>query len=199
MFTQVITGSVADADKLTAAVERWARDLGPGADGWLGTTAGITADGKFAGLARFSSPQAAQRNSERPEQHQWWQDTAKLFGGDIAFHDCRYSIGLLRGGSDSAGFVQVKQGRTRETEQLVELARKAEGLLRDHRPEIIGGTIALHGDGGYTEAIYFTSEAEARTGERAAPPELEPLFAEMRLITDDVRYFDLTMPLLYSP
>ena len=47
MFIQVIQGKVADAEGLRAAMDRWGRDLQPGATGWLGTTGGITDDGTF--------------------------------------------------------------------------------------------------------------------------------------------------------
>jgi len=40
MFIQVIQGKVADAEGLRAAMDRWGRDLQPGATGWLGTTGG---------------------------------------------------------------------------------------------------------------------------------------------------------------
>ena len=68
MFIQVIQGKVADAEGLRAAMDRWGRDLQPGATGWLGTTGGITDDGTFVATVRFDSEDAARRNSERPEQ-----------------------------------------------------------------------------------------------------------------------------------
>lgn len=45
VFIQVIQGKVADAEGVRAAMDRWGRDLQPGATGWLGTTGGITDDG----------------------------------------------------------------------------------------------------------------------------------------------------------
>jgi hypothetical protein len=52
MFIQVIQGKVADADGLPAAIDRWGRDLQPGATGWLGTTGGITDDDTFVATVR---------------------------------------------------------------------------------------------------------------------------------------------------
>ena len=40
------------------------------------------------GVARFESREAAMRNSERPEQGDWWERCSKLFTGDVTFHDC---------------------------------------------------------------------------------------------------------------
>jgi hypothetical protein len=87
VFVQVIQGRVGDARQLRAMMDRWVRELSAGAVGWLGSTAGVTSDGSGIALARFESADAAQRNSERPEQGQWWAQTAKVFDGDVTFRD----------------------------------------------------------------------------------------------------------------
>src|SRR5690349_19935244 len=87
MFVQVIRGETTDQQQLHAALDTWAEQLAGGAMGWLGSTAGITEDGRFVALVRFDSEDAARRNSDRPEQHQWWMETSKLFGGDVSFRD----------------------------------------------------------------------------------------------------------------
>jgi hypothetical protein len=81
MFVQVIQGQVADAGPVREAFDRWARELAPGATGWLGSTAGVTDDGRLIALARFESEDAARRNSGRPEQDRWWAETARLLTG----------------------------------------------------------------------------------------------------------------------
>lgn len=200
MFIQVIEGHVADAEEMRGALARWQRDLAPGSIGWLGTTAGITEDGMFVALARFESEDAARRNSERPEQHQWWMDTAKLFAGDVRFHDCREVITYLRGGSDDAGFVQVMQGRVLDADRMRSLLRQAEDEMSRLRPEIIGGMIGLHDGDRFTQAIYFTSEAAARAGERVeVPAQLRDLMPETGSLLADLAYHDLREPWLYSP
>ena len=200
MFIQVIQGHVTDRTGVYDAFESWVRQLAPGAEGWLGTTAGVTDDDELIALVRFESEDAAQRNSHRPEQHQWWMDTSKLFAGDATFHDSSETDTMLEGGSDEAGFVQVIQGRTSEPARLRELNRRSEEPLRQHRPDIIGGTIALHDTDRVTEAVYFTSEPEAREGERKAmPPEVEAVYREEQEQLRDQRYLDLNEPWLYSP
>ncbi|QSB16140.1 hypothetical protein JQS43_07510 [Natronosporangium hydrolyticum] len=201
MFVQVIHGHISDRDEMYDAMQSWARDLAPGAEGWLGTTAGVTADDEFIALVRFESPEAAQRNSHRPEQHQWWMETSKLFLGSATFHDCTDVDTFLQGGSDQAGFVQILQGRSSDPAQLVALTKRHEDGVRSYRPDIIGGLIAHHGDAArFTEAVYFTSEAEARTGERKSPPpELADLFSADSDLYADLRYLDLPEPWLYSP
>ena len=200
MFVQVIQGRVRDADELRARMDRWIADLSSNAEGWLGSTTGVTADGIGIALARFESVDAARRNSERPEQGQWWAETEPLFDGEVTFHDCPNVQPFGGGGSDQAGFVQVIQGRYTDVEKGLELMRRSEEPLRELRPDVLGGLLCLYGDGGFTQAVYFTSEAEARANEqKQPPPDVQAMFEEEAGITADLAYFDLTDPWLYSP
>jgi hypothetical protein len=58
-----------------------------------------------------------------------------------------------------------------------------------------------HEGGAYTMAMYFTSEAAAREGERKEPPpELQAQMEEMqRLSIGEPEFFDLKQPWLYAP
>lgn len=200
MFVQVIQGHVSDRTEIRDALNSWMQDLAPGAEGWLGTTAGVTTDDTFIAFVRFESAEAAQRNGHRPEQHEWWMETSKLFAGDVAFRDSVEVDTFLDGGSDDAGFVQVIQGRTQDANRLWELNRRSESALKNFRPEVIGGMAALHSDGTVTQAVYFTSESAAREGERKTPPpELSELYHAEQELLSDLRYYDLTEPWLYSP
>jgi hypothetical protein len=69
------------------------------------------------------------------------------------------------------------------------------------RPDIIASVAVGHEGGGYTMAIYFTSEAEAREGERKEPPpEIKAQMEEMAALSvGEPEFFDLTQPWLYSP
>jgi hypothetical protein len=78
MFVQVIQGQVLNPDQMHADLDRWAEELAPAAAGWLGTTAGVTEDGRFVALARFESEDAARRNSDRAEQGRWWEETSRF-------------------------------------------------------------------------------------------------------------------------
>ena len=51
MFVQVISGRVRDAEQLRTRMDRWIAELSPNAEGWLGSTTGVTADGIEAYLA----------------------------------------------------------------------------------------------------------------------------------------------------
>src|SRR6266702_4641471 len=138
MFVQVIRGQVSDADQARAALDRWMQDLAPGATGWLGSTAGVTEDGRFVALARFDSEQAARRNSGRPEQHQWWTETSKLFAGEVTFHDSSDVIVDVSGDPGTAGFVQVMRGRGSDPERAWELMAQNPDERAAFRPDVLG-------------------------------------------------------------
>lgn len=201
MFVQVIQGQVAEPSHLRAALDRWAEELAPSSHGWLGTTAGVTEDGRFIALARFESEEAARRNSDRPEQGQWWTETAKIFAGEATFHDSTRVDVDVNGDPDKAGFVQVMQGRSSDPDRARELMGEDSSDWADFRPDIIGSVGAEHDGGAYTMAMYFTSEEEAREGERKEPPpELKAQIEEMdALSVGATEFFDLKQPWLYSP
>ena len=202
MFVQVIQGQVTDADQAHAAMDRWMEELAPEASGWLGTTAGVTEDGRFIALARFDSAAAARRNSDSPAQDKWWHEfQSTLTGGNATFHDTEDVVLDTQGDPDAAGFVQVMQG----TGSNPDRAREVMGQHRDEwaafRPEILGSEVAMYDDGDYTMAMYFTTEAEARAGERKeVPPELQADMDEMNsLAAGPPMFYDIEHPWLYSP
>jgi hypothetical protein len=201
MFVQVIQGQVSDAGQVRAALDRWVEELAPGATGWLGSTAGVTEDGRFIGLVRFESEEAARRNSDRSEQGEWWAETSKLFTGEASFRDSNdVDVDIIRD-PDTAGFVQIIQGRGSDPERAKELMTQDSDKWAAFRPDIIGSVGVGHDGGEYTMALYFTSEEEAREGERKEPPpELKTQMEEMNALTvGEPEFFDLKEPWLYSP
>ncbi len=200
MFIQIMQGRTRDPGRLKAQLERWRHDLAAGARGWLGSTGGVADDGMFVGVVRFASPEAARRNSERPEQGAWWRETEQLFEGDVRFRDCTETETHGRGGSDDAGFVQIMQGRVTDVDRMRELNREMDDKLARFRPDVIGSVTALHGDGGFTEAVYFTSEKAAREGEKKEmPPEMRDFFDKEAEVVRDITYLDLHEPWMMSP
>jgi hypothetical protein len=197
MFIQVISGRVADAAGLRRQLERWEVELQPGATGFLGSTGGVTDDGRFIALARFESAEAARANSNRPEQGAWWAETATCIAGEANFLDCHDAVTLLGGGSDNAGFVQVIQSRATDIERARALMDGAGELIAKFRPDVLGGIAAIADGGTVTEAIYFTSEAEARANEANEPPaDIAPLLEQYSALMKDQVYYDLRDPLL---
>ncbi len=197
---QVIQGRTNAGAELRRQFERWAEEVGPGATGYLGSTGGVADDGTFIALARFEDEDSARANSDRPEQGAWWDETAKYFDGDVTFRDCTDVDVTLGGGSDDAGFVQVMQGRVPDRERLQGLEEEFLPRLTELRPDVIGSVRAWDGDR-FTEAIYFTSEAEAREGESATTSgdQRPEDFEEYMSLMEDVTYIDLKAPLLLSP
>lgn len=195
MFMQIIQGQVRDANAVKQALDGWLRDVAPGAEGWLGGTYGITDDGMLVAAVRFESEEAARRNSDRPDQSRWWEETAKLFTGEVTFHDCKDVTLLLGGGSDDAGFVQVIQGRVKDRERARTLIEQSGEVIAQYRPDVLGATFAIDDDGFFTETVGFTTEAAARENEkRELPAEAARTFAEEMSLLDDVKYLDLHHP-----
>ncbi|HTY73700.1 MAG TPA: hypothetical protein VMI11_14980 [Actinomycetes bacterium] len=192
MFIQVIQGTVSDPEALKRSMARWMSDIKPGAIGYLGSTGGITPDGRTITLARFESEEAAQANSARPEQAAWWDEASKAYADDVTFHDCREVDTGFGGGSDKARFVQVIQGRSADPQKMRELGMSAEDELRKIRPDILGFVIAWHGDGGFTQAVYFTSEEAARAGEQAMQG--NSTMDEITSLMQPEAFFDLPDP-----
>jgi hypothetical protein len=197
MFIQVIQGRVTNPEGVRGELDRWKVELAPDAEGWLGSTGGVTDDGRFIAVVRFQSEELARRNSDRPEQGAWWSELSKHLA-EVVFHDSARVHTYKEGGSDQAGFVQVIQGHTEDMERLAELGRAQEQTLAEQAPHILGMTVAEHADrpGDFTQTVYFTSEEEARRFERERPAESEP---EILGLMRDLRYFDLREPWLGSP
>jgi hypothetical protein len=51
-----------------AQLDKRVAEVADGAIGWLGSTGGVTDDGRLVALVRFESAEAAQQSSDRPEQ-----------------------------------------------------------------------------------------------------------------------------------
>jgi hypothetical protein len=199
MFVQVITAKVVDREGLSRQLDRWERELRPGAEGFLGTTSGVTDEGRFLALARFESEEAAQRNSDRPEQSAWWAETEETLE-DVNFQNGVKVVTMGGGGSNDAGFVQVMRGRVLDAAKMDELWSRMgefEEAMASHRPDVIGDVTVVHADGSYTDAVYFTSEAEARRNEgKEPPPEMRTMFEEWMTAATVDEYLDLREPRL---
>jgi quinol monooxygenase YgiN len=197
MFAQVIQGRAKDAAGLRKQWQRWDQEIKPTAEGFLGSTGGVTPDGEFIAIARFESEEAARSNSSSPEQSAWWDETSQYLE-DPMFHDCSEVDLMNDGGSDDAGFVQVIQGKVTDVEKSRELDRAAQSQMSEMRPDVIGGIVAWHPQNGrFTNAIYFTSEAEARAKEKESmsSPEFEEFMKEFEAISDgEPKYLDLPEP-----
>ena len=192
MFVQIIDGRTSDAAALRERGEDWQRDLRPGAAGFLGVTAGVTADGRAVTIARFESQAAARANSERAEQSEWWEGTAKLYDGEPSFVESSDVTEWMGGGSDQAGFVQVMKSTGVDRAKIEQMDAAMEPYM-GARPDLLGGFRVWTGADACVDVAYFTSEAEARQGETAEmPAELADVMAGMGDAMGTTEYIDLT-------
>ena len=193
MFVQVIQGKIKDQDLLNRQLDRWRKEIKPGAKGYLGSTGGTTADGRSIAVVRFESEAAARANSERAEQGAWWNETEKAFDGSPSFVESADVDTLLDGGSNDAGFVQVMIGKAKDPAAFRAWGKQHEGRLKELRPDLIGGIDVWQPDGSFISTAYFTSEAEARKNEQAMgqDPMMEEYGSHM---AGEMTFLDLTEP-----
>lgn len=198
MFIQVIEGATKDAAALHRQLEKWDREVRPGTAGYLGSTGGCTSAGDFILIARFESRDAAERNSDRPEQGAWWKETEQYFDGPVSFHDTEDVQVMMHGDLDRARFVQVMDGHVSDPDRAMALGRESEPLLAELRPELLGAVTAFYGDE-FTELAYFTSAEEAHLAEsKELPAHVAPMMAEWQRLMKVDRYLDIDDPWLLS-
>jgi hypothetical protein len=201
MFAQVIQGRTSDPEIIRTATDRWVQELSPGAEGWLGSTAGVTDDGRFVVVVRFESADAARHNSERPEQGRWWEATSSAFQ-DVTFLDSDDVLVELTGDPAQAGFVQVMQGQVTDPDRARKIMSELPpDLMSRYRPDVLGSVMISTGDGRWVQVVYFTSEEEARAAENKEPPkEMAEAMSELgSLSVGETQFLDLRRPVLSSP
>lgn len=194
MFVQVVEGRTSDAEALMALGERWQEDVRPGAVGYLGVTAGVTADGRAVAIVRFEDEASARANSARAEQTAWFEQMAKVYDGEPSFTESSDVTEWMGGGSNDAGFVQVMKS-TGVDRATVERMDDAFEPFAKERPDLLGGLRIWTGPDSCIDVAYFTSEAEARKGEQAElPDEIKELMGELEQGLGETEYLDLTSP-----
>jgi hypothetical protein len=199
MFIRIIQGRATNPPGIRRDLGRWQRLLAADADGWLGSTAGITPDGWCVTVVRFASEVQARRNSDRPEQREWWRDASQHLAR-VAVHDASQVHTYRDGGASEAGFVQVIQGHIDDPERMASLGRDQEVLARE-APHLRGMTVAEHADrpGDFTQVMYFTSEQDARRFAQEPPAADELVLEQLRSLMTTWRCFDLRDPQMLGP
>ena len=200
MFIRVIQGRATNPPGIRRDLGRWQRQLAADADGWLGSTTGITDDGWSVTVVRFASEAQARRNSDRPEQREWWRDASQHLAR-VVVHDASTIHLDQDGGAEEAGFVRVVQGHSDDLARMVRTVPGQEAQA-GQAPHILGVTVAEHADrpGDFTQIVYFGSEQDARRLEQESPIEAEaPSQENHRGLMTDLRSFDLRDPQMLSP
>jgi hypothetical protein len=197
MFVQVIEGKTSNPAAIIEHGDRWQRELRPGAVGYLGVTAGVTADSRSVAIVRFKDEASARANAERPEQTAWFEGMAKLYDGQPAFTESSDVTEWMGGGSDDAGFVQVMKSTGVDRAQVEKMDAAFEPFA-GQRPDLLGGLRIWTGPDSCVDVAYFTSVEEARKGEQAElPDEMKALMGEFEGGMGETDYLDLTDPQLH--
>ncbi len=197
MYAQVIKARAKDAAALKAAGEQWQKDLKPGAKGYLGVTSGVADDGTSITIVRFESAEAAQANSDRPEQGKWFQEVLSPLLEDVTFYNCPRVELFAGGGSDQAGFVQSMVYKPSDVDALLALTKEFEKMA-PQRPDILGGVLCIADDGTVIDTNYFSSEKEARDAEKQdMPAEFQQTMQKFGELAGDVQFIDLTDPVMH--
>ena len=198
MYVQIIEGRAADTAGMRRLMERWMSELRPGAAGFLGTTAGVAADGRAIAVVRFESADAARANSDRAEQGAWWAEMEQCYDGAVEFTESDDTDTFLGGGSDDAGFVQIMKSSDVDRASVARLDAAFESHAATWRPDVVGGLRVWTGADACVDITYFTSESAAREGEVKPPPEeLAGLFAEFEALMANTEFIDLPDPWIY--
>ena len=198
MFVQVIRAKTGDAEGVARMQERWDQELRPGAKGWLGLTSGVAPDGTVVIAVRFEDEAAAKANSDRPEQGAFFQEASKNFDGEPTFVNSS-DTDVLGNPSDDAGFVQVMSYDVNDRKKLEELEARVMPDLMASRPDILGNFRVWDGNT-VIDFLYFTSEAEAREGEKkmGSDPEMQKQMEEFMALGTEPSFIDLPHPILRS-
>ncbi len=197
MFAQIIEGMAVSPDALAQAGAAWEAQVRPVAEGFLGSTGGVAADGTAILVARFADRAAAEANNARPEQTAWYADHgAAMFEGEPSFTESDDIDEFMGGGSDEAGFVQITQGQIADRAAMADFEARTLDQLQAARPDLLGGLRIWHDGGRFTEVNYFTSEAEARANEATMGDTMGEELAEYMGLVQVDRWIDLPEPFL---
>jgi hypothetical protein len=196
MFVQIISGKTSDAQALRGRFDEWTKTVQSGAEGWRGSTAGVGDDGTFIATAMFESEEAARRNSDRPEQGEWWSQTEQLIQNP-QFTDVSDAMVALGGADPTAGFVQVMQGKILDQDLASQMMKPDEAEMSSGRSDVTGMVICPSGDR-FTTLVYFTDEASARAGESNPSAQDSDRMDQFGKAFGDMTYIDLHEPWHYS-
>ena len=198
MFIQVIEGKTSDAAGFRRVLKERRPEAMKEAIGFLGATTAIAPDGTVVTMARFESAEAAAANAARPEQTAFFDELRTYLAGEPTFHESTDVETILGGGSDDAGFVQFMIGTATDKAKARASEKDLTPTLQAMRPDVLGITTVWDGDW-WCQVIYFTSEAEAREGEKkfeSMSADDRARFEEMMAAYGEPRFVDGPDPIL---
>lgn len=190
-----------DEEVVARAGEHFFREFLPAQPGWQGSVVGSTQDGTVVVAGLWESEQTLQRAGDALEREPWWDEFQGSLEGGLAaqtLSSARVALGAL---TPATGFVQLVEGRMRDTADALEGFERVRPLLERHRPEISAMVLALAEDGTFAQLVAFTDEDAARAGEAAPrPEELVAAAQEMRgRVEGELRFTDVREPQVHLP
>jgi hypothetical protein len=198
VFVWVLEGKVVAPGEVGRLLGRWTGEFGD-TPGYLGATGGVTDDRRFLLLVRWESEEAGNELLLRGEQQEWYEAFQESFDGAIEFAETGDVTTHLAGGSDAAGFVQAMKVSGVDRQRVESVDREFESIAAQFRPDLIGGVRVWTAPDGFVEANYFTSEQDARAGEKKDPPPAAmERFEEFMAMLGDAEYFDFTEPFMHT-
>jgi hypothetical protein len=201
MLAETIRGWVSDPKAMGAAFDTWMREIAPGATGLLGSTGGVTDANELFILTLFESEEEARANEARPEQGQFWAEVFDLFRSEPAIQTSTRVYSDTNGDLNSTGFVQIRSGEVSDGDRMLDLM-EGNSSFRTAHEDILGIVGVVSDDGGFTNAVYFTSyEASCRLDEdNDMPSDVQARGEEMMtLVVGEPEYLDLKDPWLGCP
>lgn len=201
MLAETIRGWVSDPKAMGAAFDTWMREIAPGATGLLGSTGGVTDANELFILTLFESEEEARANEARPEQGQFWAEVFDLFRSEPAIQTSTRVYSDTNGDLNSTGFVQIRSGEVSDGDRMLDLM-EGNSSFRTAHEDILGIVGVVSDDGGFTNAVYFTSyEASRRLDEdNDMPSDVQARGEEMMtLVVGEPEYLDLKDPWLGCP
>ncbi len=154
-------------------------------------TAGVTADGRFIAVTSVESG-----GSARAANGDW----RGVLNGQVRVSNGTRTDVFAPGDLWCARFVQVVQGQVTDLDEARRHKASLEEALAAHLPCLLGTLTVEHDEERFTRVLYFTTEEEARTGERDMPAAVrrrdEPA---LRLLVGPLQFLDLRDPWLLSP
>ena len=200
MFMQIVLGKVSDAESMRREWDRWMSDLAPGATGWLGSTGGVTPDGRLLMSTCFASAEAAAGNARRPERVAWWAGIEECLDAPPMIVETEDVTLIGVGDISRAGFVQAMRAGVRDRAGFEAAESRLGPRFVEHRPDFLAGYRLWSGDTTVVALDYFSSEADARGGEaKPMPDDLAAGFQEWQSLLVDTEWYDITDPWLRMP
>jgi hypothetical protein len=167
----------------------------------LGSTGGVTDANELFILTLFESEEEARANEARPEQGQFWAEVFDLFRSEPAIQTSTRVYSDTNGDLNSTGFVQIRSGQVSDGDRMLDLM-EGNSSFRTAHEDILGIVGVVSDDGGFTNAVYFTSyEASCRLDEdNDMPSDVQARGEEMMtLVVGEPEYLDLKDPWLGCP